>query len=412
MKRILSILLAMLPIMLAAGGGRYAGGDISLLPEYEHAGAQYHTRNGEPIAELLPWLAEQGMNIMRVRIFVNPDDYTAADKDSNACQTIESVADLCRRIKAQGMALMVDFHYSDTWADPAKQWTPKAWQGLTDEALYAEIRRYTADCLRKLCEIDATPDFIQTGNEISFGMLWGSPGDADLKKAFAGSDANWERFTTLLKEAGRSCREVCPEAKVILHTERVADLPTLQNFYAQMDRYGVDFDIIGLSYYPYFHGDMATLDAALTMLCQQWPGKDVMIVETGFPYKWEVPGTTEKVDYEYSEAGQDEFARDLVATLERHSDVTGLLWWWMEYNAYGTTLDNWYNAPLFDSTTGRATSALTTICSFVSNAAIPQIEAPAEPAAIDLVDLAGRRVANPLPGLYINVTTHKLTVIR
>ncbi|MDE6811259.1 MAG: arabinogalactan endo-1,4-beta-galactosidase, partial [Muribaculaceae bacterium] len=202
---------------------RYVGGDISLLPEYESAGAKYKTHDGEPIAELLPWLYGQGMNAMRVRLFVNPADYTGDDADPNACQTMEYILPLCQRIKQQGMALMLDFHYSDTWADPAKQWIPKAWEGLTDDELYIKIYDYTRESLATLKEAGVIPDFIQTGNEISYGMLWGRPGDkpTDLKKVFAGSDKNWDRFAHLLKEAIRACREECPQAQIVIHTERV-----------------------------------------------------------------------------------------------------------------------------------------------------------------------------------------------
>ena len=389
----------------ATAAEHYVGGDISLLPEYEEAGAKYKTHDGQPIANLLPWLSEQGMNAMRVRLFVNPEDYTEADVDPNACQTMDYILPLCQRIKQQGMALMLDFHYSDTWADPAKQWTPKAWENLTDDELYAKIYDYTRKSLATLKAAGLTPDFIQTGNEISYGMLWGRPGDkpADLKKTFAGSDKNWERFATLLKQAIRACHEECPEAKIVIHTERIKNRDELKNFYQQMDRLGVEYDIIGLSYYPYFHGNMNVLDQALSMLEQNWPSKEIMIVETGYAYKWEVPGTTEKVDYPYSDAGQNEFAKALVTTLEHHPTVDGLFWWWLEYNAYGTSLSNWYNAPLFDSTTGRACSALTTICSFGrSDSGIFSPVNDAIGGTRRIFDIQGRPVSRPRAGeLYI-----------
>ncbi|MDE6653605.1 MAG: arabinogalactan endo-1,4-beta-galactosidase, partial [Muribaculaceae bacterium] len=131
------LLALLLPVMCipAFATYRYVGGDISLLPEYERAGAQYKDHDGTPVAELLPFLHDQGMNAMRVRLFVNPSDYKGADADKNACQDLDYILPLCKRIKAAGFALMLDFHYSDTWADPAKQWTPKAWEGLTDDQL-------------------------------------------------------------------------------------------------------------------------------------------------------------------------------------------------------------------------------------------------------------------------------------
>jgi len=382
------------------------GGDISLLPEYEEAGAQYKDHDGTPIAEALPFFHKEGMNAMRVRLFVNPKDYTGADADRNARQDLEYITPLCKRIKDAGFALLLDFHYSDTWADPAKQWTPKAWAELTDNELYQKIYDYTKETLLLLKDAGVTPDFIQPGNEISYGMLWGPYGSAekDLKKAFMGSDKNWQRFASLLNQAIKACREECPDAKIIIHTERVAQTNVQKNFYDKMNSLGVDYDIIGLSYYPYFHGSMSVLKSALDQLTTDYPSKDVMLVETGYSYAWEVPGTDKKVDYPYSDEGQNQFAKDLVALLRNYEKVTGLFWWWMEYNAYGTSLSGWYNAPLFDSRTGKASSALKTICTFTedNDAAIEGIIDDSRESD-RWYNAAGVPVDNPTsPGLYVS----------
>lgn len=348
---------------------RYAGGDISLLPEYEDAGATYKEENGRTITDLIPYLASTGMNAMRVRLFVDPAEYIEShpDADSNACQSLEYIIPVCRRIVDSGMSLMLDFHYSDTWADPGAQWTPAAWSGLSDEELIVRIGQYTRDVLMTLKEEGIVPEFIQPGNEISYGMLWGTPDAAVQYKVLPGSDKNWPRFASLLKAAIASCREICPDAQIVIHSERTGYNDILGEFYSKMNNYGVDFDIIGLSYYPYFHCPMSSLSSSLSYLEGAFPEKEVMIVETGFPYKWEVPGTSQPVDYDYTLTGQNRFAGDLVAMLETHKNVTGLFWWWLEYNAYGTSLEGWYNAPLFDSTTGRATPALKTIASFATH---------------------------------------------
>lgn len=385
---------------------RYAGGDVSLLPKYEAAGAHYKTHDGEPVADVLAFCREEGMNAMRVRVFVNPADYDGADKDPNACQTIDEIIPLCRRIKDTGFALMLDFMYSDTWADPAKQWTPKQWAGMNDTQLNATIHDYTKECLQKLKDAGAAPDFIQTGNEISFGMLWGpaNAAETELKKCFMGSDKNWARLGGLLNNAVSACREVCPDAKIVIHTERIADVSVQRNFYNQIKRLNVDYDIIGISYYPYFHGSLSRLNTAVTDLEKNFPEKDIMVVETGFPYKWEVPGTTEKVDYPYTDAGQNKFATDLVNMLEKHVKVTGLLWWWMEYNAYGTSLSGWYNAPLFDSTTGKATAALKTIAGFATDdASVGDIGVDIPDANVRWYNINGVAVDidNDIHGLFI-----------
>lgn len=419
MKKILTSVLAIVALALPSlNAQRYVGGDISLLPEYENAGAKYKDHSGKPIADLVPWLKQEGMNAMRVRLFVNPKKYAEkhkndADKDTkydpNACQDLEYITPLCKKIVDAGIDLMLDFHYSDTWADPAKQWTPIDWEGLTDEQLYQKIYDYTKETLETLKAAGVTPAFIQPGNEISYGMLWGPLGSSNLKKTFIGSNANWDRLGKLLSQAIKACREVCPDAKIVIHTERVSQVDVQKNFYDKMKSMNIDYDIIGLSYYPYFHGNMTVLDTALSSLQTNYPDKKIMIVETGYSYKWAVPGTTNDLSnvWPYSDAGQNKFATDLVATLEKHDHVNGLFWWWMEYNAFGTNLSGWYNAPLFDSTTGCATSALKTICSFASSSAVSEIGADAtDTTPRTWYNLQGQPVAAPdansVPGIYIS----------
>lgn len=403
MKKFLLIAAILLMAVGKAGAVRLAGGDISLLPDYEQAGAKYKDTSGKIIPDLVPWLAGQGMNAMRVRLFLDPESYTGADADPNAKQTLDYIIPLCRRIKDSGMELMLDFHYSDTWADPAKQWTPAAWAGLDDDQLFVKIYEYTKATLGTLRSEGIVPDLIQPGNEISYGMLWGPAGspETDLKKVFMGNPRNWERLGTLLGNAIEACREVCPEARIVIHTERTASRDEQRNFYDWMKVLKVDYDVIGLSYYPYFHGPLSSLDSAIGQLEERYPDKSIMIVETGYAYAWEVPGTSQKVDYEYSEAGQAQFASDLVDMLERHPAVDGLFWWWLEYNAFGTSLGGWYNAPLFDSRTGKATRALKIIASFASDdSGLVLRHEPAAPGVDSPVyDLQGRRVARPEPGM-------------
>lgn len=193
---------------------RYVGGDISLLPKYEEAGAVYKDFESRPIGDLLPFLKTQGMNAMRVRLFVNPSDYKGADADPNACQDMDYILPLCRRIKESGMSLMLDFHYSDTWADPAKQWIPASWSGLDETGLCEKIYEYTRESLMVLDENGVTPDFIQVGNEISYGMLWGPYGtpESDLKKLswvmMQTGTGSANCLITPSRHAGRSVRKL------------------------------------------------------------------------------------------------------------------------------------------------------------------------------------------------------------
>lgn len=235
-------------------------------------------------------------------------------------------------------------------------------------------------------------------------MLWGAAGIDNPKKVDTDSDRNWDRFHQLLRNAIKACREECPAGKIIIHTERVADPLYLIGFYNRLNNYGLDYDIIGLSYYPYFHGSISVLNEALKVLETNFD-KDIMIVETGYPYAWEVPGTNKPVDYPYTEEGQYEFAKDLVTTLLKYERCTGVLWWWLEYNAKGTTLSGWYNAPLFDSRTGKVTKAFAEICSFGSghsNSAVFPVPAASKGSSHSWYNLNGKMISHPnTPGIYI-----------
>ena len=402
------LLLLTLVVTFSAMAQKYVGGDISLLPEYINANATYYDSKGQRVTSPLQLFKDEGMNAMRVRLFVNPSQYTGSDKDPNACQDLEYVKKLGKQIKDAGFDLILDFHYSDTWADPAKQWTPAEWVNLSDEELYQKIYDYTKDALTQMCDAGATPDFIQPGNEISYGMLWGAynASASSLKKCYMGNSANWSRFTTLLSNAIKACREVCPDAKVILHTERTQQTNVLTNFYNQMNNANIDYDIIGLSYYPSWHGNLSTLETALNALNSSFADKDIMIVETGYPYAWAIPGTTFDYTsvYPYSDAGQNSFTADLITLLNKYDNVTGLFWWWMEYNAKGTSLSGWYNAPLFDSRTGCATSALSTMRNFIESASIENITADPQESTQDVwYTISGQRIKRPTQhGIYIH----------
>ena len=366
--------------------GPMVGGDISMLTKYEAhqrmalsygvTSAYYRDINNQRINDVITWVKQQGWNAARVRLFVNPANASNTDKGQGVIQNLDTVKVLGRRIKDAGMKFMLDFHYSDSWADPVKQYTPAEWADLDDEALTQKVYEYTRDCLRELKAAGATPDYIQTGNEISYGMLWGPVGTptANLKKCYMGNEANWDRFANLLKAAGRACREECPKAKIILHTERVAKVNILLNFYNQMRTKQVDYDIIGLSYYPYFHGDLGTLAIALNNVSNSYQDKDVMIVETGYSYHYSIGDLDYSSTWPLTYEGQRKFTADLIAKLKPYAKVKGLFWWFPEANEYGLggnywsvlhVNDNWYNAGLWDHTTGKALPALYELKSFV-----------------------------------------------
>ena len=372
MKRIFALITALVAIL--GMHAQEAGGDISLLTKYEQNGAKYNDPNGKRITDMLGYFKQNGWTVMRVRLFVDPSQASSTDKGEGVIQDLDYVKALGARIKAAGFKLMLDFHYSDSWADPVKQFTPAAWVGQSDAELNTTIYNYTRDCLQAMVDAGATPDYIQTGNEISYGMLWGAKDASSLKKCYYNNDANWSRFTSLLKNAGKACREVCPNAKIIIHTERVANTTALESIYTRINNGGVDYDVIGLSYYPYFHGNLTQLENALNRLVSRYT-KEIMIVETGYYHAYQPTDIT----YDYSATypitnnGQEAFTQALIETLKKYKQVTGLVWWWPEANEYGLdwatkrVTDQWYNAGLWDNQTGRAMKAVATIGTYAGS---------------------------------------------
>ena len=418
MKRFF-LLTALLAALLTAHAQRFVGGDISLLPSYEENGTKYLDKDGRTISDVIAFSADNGLNAMRVRLFVDPANASSVDKGQGVRQDLDYVKALGKRIKDAGMAFLLDFHYSDSWADPSKQWTPKAWLGLSDGELAQKVYDYTKDCLQQLVAVGAAPDLIQTGNEISYGMLWGAQG-TKANRCYNGNAANWPRFTTLLKQAGKACREVCPDARIILHTERIANTGALTNFYQQMLSANVDYDIIGTSYYSYYHGNLNTLNASLTQLENQFPDKQIMIVEAGYFYNWQptisAPGVDLSSTYPISEAGQQAFAKALIQTLQKHSHVTGLFWWWMEANEYGHTgsaqvTKDWYNASLWNDQTGKVTPAFYELSSFLGDEAHVATPSVHESSSAQWFTPDGKRVSAPnRRGLYIQ--NHRKFIVK
>ena len=389
---------------------RYVGGDISLLPQYEKYEVPYYDADSKKIDDVLQYLKSEavGWNALRVRLFVNPTP-SLDNNDPAICQDLDYVVSLGKRIKEAGFAFMLDFHYSDVWADPSKQWTPVEWQLLNDEQLQSKLYEYTKDCLTKLVEAGAAPDFIQTGNEISYGMLWGKKG-TNANRCYGDSPAaNWNRFIALLKQATKACREVCPDAKVIIHTERTGTPESVMDFCKRIA--DVDYDIVGLSYYPFWHKNLETLSKTLNLLADNYPEKPVQIVETAYYYQWK-PSTglnwNSFTTWSDTPEGQLAFVRDLIAELKNHPNVNGLYWWFPEENGNGpnkSILNDWLNRGLWDNDSHRALPALYELKAFADDpSAIVPFLNDRVGERDDWYTLQGLRLPSKpsLPGLYIH----------
>ena len=344
---------------------RWVGGDISLLPSYEAVNTPYKDANGSTIDNVLTYVHDSAhWNAARVRLFVNPVIINPEDgKHQGEVQDLEYVKTLGKRIKDAGMAFMLDFHYSDTWADPTKQTIPSAWKDIAQgQPMADKVYAYTKECLSALVAAGATPDFIQVGNEISYGMLWSSKGRDMVapNSPYEDYQANWEKLSLYLNAGARACREICPNAKIVIHIERTTSATQCVNYFTYIGRNNVDYDIIGLSYYPFWHGYFDKLNSTLIALRNSFPDKPVQIVETAY-YNNYFPTdgsatykTTDK--WGASEVGQNGYIKDLCEAIKKHSNVTGLYYWFPEENGNGgasydankIVIDNWLNRGLWD----------------------------------------------------------------
>ena len=377
MKRFCLVLAPLLVWGIFANSAtKYVGGDISLLTKYEERGAIYYNENGARITNMLNYLKSTGLNAMRVRLFVDPSKAGAEDQGEGVCQDLPYVLALSQRIKAAGFNLLLDIHYSDTWTDPGQHSTPSSW--TVTSALGDSVYSYTKRVLTAMIAANARPDFIQVGNEVTYGMLWPT-GHCYPSGANHGS-GTFDNFVNYLKQGIKACREVCPAAQIVVHTE-MSRASNVTSFYAALNNYNPDFDIIGLSYYPYWHGALNVLDDLLTNLETTYPNKLIQIVETGYPHAYYPSGASYDLQSTWpaSEAGQKAFAAALVSVLNAHSRVNGLYWWFPEANEYGINYTNsvttdWYNCGWWDNQNGQVMDALFEMPAFLDGSGDDPIE--------------------------------------
>ncbi len=309
------------------------GIDVSTyLEELEH-GARYFDGNVQ--IDPLDAFRANGVDFMRIRVWNDPYSETGEPYLAGTCDTNHYIR-LATLAKSKGYRLLLDFHYSDFWADPGKQIIPKAWAAYDINALVDAVYDFTKQVLKAACDADVAPDMIQIGNEITNGMLW-PHGRLEID----GKRGNYEYFCRLVDAGCRACREVVPKAKIVLHLERSHDQAVYREFFAEMQKAGIDYDVIGASYYPYWHGTPAQLFENLAA-CRAF-GKEIMVVELGYGFTTEaysldgeakrlvidaerayVPGVTEQ--YPVTPVGQAAFIRDFLSMASQH-EIDGIFYW-------------------------------------------------------------------------------------
>ncbi|MEV4711250.1 glycosyl hydrolase 53 family protein [Micromonospora sp. NPDC049374] len=240
------------------------GADVSSLQRSLDLGARYYNASGAQ-ADPYDILASKGVNYLRLRIWNNP-----ASGYNNKARVLQQA----RTIKAKGFKLLIDFHYSDTWADPGKQYPPAAWANHSLSQLQADVYNYTYDVCTALKAQGTTPDAVQIGNEINVGMLW--PAGQVVNNDFA-------PLASLLKRGYQATKACNGATQVWIHTANADSNANARWFYDGIRAQGVTWDVTALSYYCMWHGTLANLYNVIADVRSRY-GRPVVIAETAYPF--------------------------------------------------------------------------------------------------------------------------------
>lgn len=331
-------LLACVALLAACGGATdsgspppsevppFRGADISALERIEQAGGVF--RDGGAPGDAIGILRGHGSNLFRLRVFVNPSGTEVEVND------LEYTVRMAERVAASGAGLLLDLHYSDTWADPGHQSTPAAWAALNLDSLEAEVERYTAEVMARLRQVGVVPEIVQVGNEVDDGMLWPLGRISTAPDTLVG----WQQFTRLLKAGIRGVRAgLLPgdSVRVMLHYSQGGSIGGTQWFFDHIEAYAVPYDLIGMSYYPWWHGSLGQLKVNLQATAALY-GRDIMVVETAYPWRiggWEgMAPNRGAMTWSISRQGQAKFLRDVVNAVATTTGGrgAGVLWWYPE----------------------------------------------------------------------------------
>jgi arabinogalactan endo-1,4-beta-galactosidase len=335
-------------LALAVAGAAPAvevGADLSWLPMDEDAGAVYRL-SGEP-RDAVDLMVENGLTVVRLRLWHSP-----AEPWNGLASTLE----FAERAASGGCEIMLDLHYSDTWADPAHQSKPGAWESVSFEALVDSVYAYTNAVVRRFRDSGVPLAYVQIGNEISNGLLWDDGrvgGDWDTPE-------QWAHLCGLLGAGAAAARDSLPEdarPQIVIHVDNGADNGLCRWFYDNLAATGLDYDVIGLSFYPWWHGTMGELSANMTDISSRY-GKPVMVVEAAYPWTlgWcddthNPVGMPEHLHdgYPATPEGQAAYLVDLLSLVESVPGGAGLIYWEPAHICIeGGPGSSWENLALFD----------------------------------------------------------------
>lgn len=358
------------------------GMDLSTLQEVEKCGAKFYDDGME--GDAIDILMRYGMNAVRVRVWNDPYDeegtpYGAGTND------LKTSIELGKRVRDKGLDMLLDLHYSDFWADPGKQFKPKAWQSYGVEELEKAVYDYTVEVMEAFKEGDAYPTMVQVGNELSNGMLWPE-----------GKVPNYDNLAKFVNAGIRGVRAVDKDIPIMIHLDNGGNNELYREWFDNFMERGEDFQVIGLSYYPFWHGNLEALTNNLNDIAVRY-GKDLILAEVsmGFTmedyrsYEQTTPETgkgyatrenlLDGLDYPMTKEGQSDFMQDFMTRISSvpNDKGCGFYYWepaWLpvpgsgwatpaslEYmNDPGPCGNEWANQALFDYE-GNALPALKTI---------------------------------------------------
>ncbi|MGC4128563.1 MAG: glycosyl hydrolase 53 family protein [Bergeyella sp.] len=308
------------------------GADFSFLPEVRKSGKVYYNYTGTP-EDMLATFKNAGGNTVRLRLWVNPETETSG---------LASVKALSQEIKNKGMKVLISLHYSDSWADPSQQTKPSVWKDYSFEQLKIAVQNHTTTIAEEI-----QPDYIQIGNEINNGFLWNE-----------GNISNLNQFKALLKQGISAVKISSPKTKIILH---YAGFEGADSFFNQVK--DLDYDIIGISYYPLWHGkNLDELKNALTQISSKY-SKKILIAETSYPFTLEWNDQTHNVigaqsqlipQFPATPQGQTDFLKKIKSIVSEVPNGVGFCYWGGEWTAYkGTDASDgssWENQAFWDFT--------------------------------------------------------------
>ena len=279
----------------------FCGADISSILSEEASGVVYYDAEGNP-ADLFKILSDAGINYIRVRVWNDPYDSKGNGYGGGNCDA-DCAAKIGRRAAEYGMKLLVDFHYSDFWADPSKQMVPKAWKDMDYNAKGDAAYEFTKDALNKIIDAGADVGMVQLGNETTTGMS---------------GEKRYDFIAVIMNGGARAVREISAEKgigiKTVCHLTNPEDTSGTISRVEKLIKNNVDFDILALSYYPFWHGTLENLTSLMTKIREEY-GKDVMVAETSYCY------TLEEGDDTGNSVSEKDLVKEYTASVQSQSNA-------------------------------------------------------------------------------------------